>query len=915
MKALIACIAIIMLAVPTAAMNGDHDNRVIIDKNAPPADPAEFDNNDRIVDADELQVLNIDRILEPGTASQSDGMEYISSCLWTDLSDIHVENGTIYCALTYGLVILDASGDLPFDIISTLYLNTTYGRGDQFEKHGDYIYFTRKSEVVVIDVSDVEYPLLVGSYPSQGEFIELTCVDDVLYLLDKNYGLTILDVSDPANPALISTTTDFGSNLHSVAVSGGIAFVSASSEFQILDVSDPANPGLLASCELRGVARAVLRDSLAFAFKYDIADSIIIFNLSDPANPVRLGAHECSDPDCTSSAMMLSNSLLITAGEIINISDPSAPASISIYSDYFGGTLGLWGNSLYRARPSSINIFDIANIENPYYVDSHVFPGRVHDVYIREDLAFAALLFQGLVILDISDIHHPVVIGELNDSFHYKCIDVRADILCSGRYVVDISDPVNPVLLSDLGYEDYLDVCFNDDLVFVLGGLISGTGSLRVFDLSDPSNPVLLSSYETELLHHAKVAVKDTLAFLTMYHSGAAVHILDYSDPSAPELIGTYGEGYSMVVAVDENIMYTRLNSDLHVVDIQDPRNPMLIGTFDQFRFWAPVAMVPQGDILYTTDMYGNTVVFDVSDPTNPLYVEIFMTPSSSAENLFIVDDIVFLADRYGLMMAYTPYYAPPVQHVAFDIKPGSCPNPLNWKINPHGKTVLPVAILGGEDLDVYDIDVSTVRLLGDLAPVRYGYEDAAAPADSADGDCACTDEGADGYLDLTVKFDKRLVLEKLHTLPEADQYTVTVTALLMSGERIEGHDCVHPVGGEASGSNEAGPFADGGSEKARPLMDAHAEDVTIWGNYPNPFNPATAIIFSLPEASRVILDIYNSAGQRVITLADEYFATGDHTVTWNGTGTSGQRVASGVYFCRIQTGTTTMTKKMLLLK
>ncbi|MHC5074340.1 MAG: integrin alpha, partial [Planctomycetota bacterium] len=87
------------------------------------------------------------------------------------------------------------------------------------------------------------------------------------------------------------------------------------------------------------------------------------------------------------------------------------------------------------------------------------------------------------------------------------------------------------------------------------------------------------------------------------------------------------------------------------------------------------------------------------------------------------------------------------LEYVDIDIKPGSCPNPLNVK----SKGKLPVAILGSEDLDVYDVDVASVRLAG-VEAIRSSYEDVAAPvADPCD--CNCTTEGPDGYLDLTLKF------------------------------------------------------------------------------------------------------------------------------------------------------------------
>ena len=927
MKTLVTCIAIIVLAIPAAAMNVTYDSRVIVDENATSDNPSEFENSDRIVDIDELRRQDIIATPEHGLAPTGAGLQYINSCFWSDCYDIHVEDGTIYCALTYGLVILDVRGGLPFEIISTLYLQTHYGRGAQLEKHGDYIYFIRASEVVVIDVSDIYNPHAVGSYPSQGEFIALTYSDDVLFLVDEiigypppfTYYLTILDVSDPSSPALLGTCTDLGDWVYHVAVQDGIAFVSTSKGFHVISVTDPGDPAILASTDMYTFRNAIVSDGVAYAVKTADVDSVIIFSLSDPANPVRIGAHEYSDPKSGSYDILLADSLLITACDIIDVSNPSAPASICTYTIQCGGTgLGLWGDYLYRSRPSYINMYDIKNIEEPYYVDSYVFSGNVCDVQVRENLAYVVFLSQGLVILDISDIHYPVVISEIIENrSYYKHIDVKDNILCNGRDVVDISDPAHPLLLATLRLGSFpyvLDVCLKDNLAFVVRKARFDTG-LLVFDLADPRNPVLLSSYEAGFLGSATVVVRDTLTFLTTGAVGTGLHIINYADPSSPELIGTYGIRNCRVVAVDENILYTSPLGSLHVVDISEPDSPSLLGICDEVRYFSPRAMVPQGDYLYVADNNRDLIVFDVSDPTNPLHVETFRTPSSGSKNLYIVDDTIFLADSYGLMMLHTPYGEPPAQPVSFDIKPGSCPNPLNWRINPHGKAVLPVAILGDEDLDVYDIDVTSVRLFDDLEPVRYSYEDVAAPVDSADGCCACMEEGADGYMDLTLKFDKRSVLEKLHAMPEADQYTMFVSGFLADGERIEGHDCVHPVGQGEGGSDTTGPVADGGSEKARPLMDANAEGVTIWGNYPNPFNPTTRISFSLPEASRVIVNIYNSAGQQVITLADEYFAAGDHSVTWDGRGASGRLVASGVYFCRIQTSKATVTKKLLLLK
>ena len=85
--------------------------------------------------------------------------------------------------------------------------------------------------------------------------------------------------------------------------------------------------------------------------------------------------------------------------------------------------------------------------------------------------------------------------------------------------------------------------------------------------------------------------------------------------------------------------------------------------------------------------------------------------------------------------------------------------------------------------------------------------------------------------------------------------------------------------------------------------------------NMPNPFNPSTAIGYQLPEAGMVRLAIYNLIGQEVRVLVNERRNAGSFTATWDGTDALGRRVASGVYLYRIQAGSFSATRRMLLLK
>lgn len=132
---------------------------------------------------------------------------------------------------------------------------------------------------------------------------------------------------------------------------------------------------------------------------------------------------------------------------------------------------------------------------------------------------------------------------------------------------------------------------------------------------------------------------------------------------------------------------------------------------------------------------------------------------------------------------------------VAFDIKPGSCPNPLNL----NSKGVLALAVLGTDEFDVYNIDPATVMLTmngnGDdsVAPLRWAYEDAATPFKGEL--CDCHDHNGDGYIDLTLKFETQ---EIVNTLGLSSYVGETIPLSLTGnlkedygGTPIYGQDCV----------------------------------------------------------------------------------------------------------------------------
>ena len=91
--------------------------------------------------------------------------------------------------------------------------------------------------------------------------------------------------------------------------------------------------------------------------------------------------------------------------------------------------------------------------------------------------------------------------------------------------------------------------------------------------------------------------------------------------------------------------------------------------------------------------------------------------------------------------------------------------------------------------------------------------------------------------------------------------------------------------------------------------------NVVLLGNYPNPFNPETEIVFNLKASADVELNIYNLKGQMIRTLINENMSAGEQRVNWNGIDSSNNAVGSGIYYYQVKSGKFTYTGKMVLLK
>jgi hypothetical protein len=149
------------------------------------------------------------------------------------------------------------------------------------------------------------------------------------------------------------------------------------------------------------------------------------------------------------------------------------------------------------------------------------------------------------------------------------------------------------------------------------------------------------------------------------------------------------------------------------------------------------------------------------------------VTDAAREPSVFVIDNL-----RYGSFFS-----------AGLDIRPGSCPNPFN----PKSQGVLPVALLGGEDFDVRDIDLSSLRLEG-VEPIAGKMKYKSVPG-ALSAACVCSTGNPDSFEDLELKFRTPEIAEAIDPVWPSEIKMLTLAGILLDGTPFEATDCVKIVG------------------------------------------------------------------------------------------------------------------------
>lgn len=336
--------------------------------------------------------------------------------------------------------------------------------------------------------------------------------------------------------------------------------------------------------------------------------------------------------------------------EIMNITDPSNPASISkIALSTIIVDIEVQGDKVFLAcEKQGFYIIDISDIINPTIIANINYIDSALDLDVKGDYLFVAAGKSGLRIFDISNPSQPSEVGHwrLISDINFDKVLVKNNTVYmtfyNGVYVIDITNITvleriswisitndTPVWQFSVG-----DILLVDSLLYV----IDTAGLLQIFNVSEPAIPVFLASAYVE--GHSAAAIYDK----TLYISGgrfndSEIHSYDISDPVYPIKKKSYITNYFAydLIAVSNHLFLSQGVTGFYSYNLIDEIANYFIG------YGTIVDVAKYNNYLLMVDSKSKFLILDITDPTNPTQIDSVQS-ITLGEQIIIKDNYLFTA-------------------------------------------------------------------------------------------------------------------------------------------------------------------------------------------------------------------------------------------------------------------------------
>lgn len=396
----------------------------------------------------------------------------------------------------------------------------------------------------------------------------------------------------------------------------------------IVDISDPTHPqhrsyfsGLVDSSALTASQSMAAEPGYAYICKG--ADSVWMISLADPGAPFIAGSYGTMPEPVVYGVQNRHLFILsMTELEIVDVSDPIAPAQLSVMTlPEMVSDVSVDGNLLcYVSNMQDVSVVDISNPASPQPRGTFVAGNGVYWITVQGARAFAHS-FDQVFVLDLADPAAPVLIGGGATGLAASAAAVSGNSLLFGAaerglISVDITNPAEPQLADSCGdVADLRGIAKQDSYLYAA----CYWKGVRVISLVDPAAPQEVARIG-DMEHAYDVAVAGGYLYAVTEDQNSSVaelRVYSLANPAAPQEVSRLTlNGGATCLTVSGNYVYLGSMQNVRVVDVSDPLQPLLRGTFQQgTRMMLIWDLAEHDGALYAVTYLGTLFIIDVHDP------------------------------------------------------------------------------------------------------------------------------------------------------------------------------------------------------------------------------------------------------------------------------------------------------------
>jgi hypothetical protein len=342
---------------------------------------------------------------------------------------------------------------------------------------------------------------------------------------------------------------------------------------------------------------------------------------------------------------------------IVNLADPTNVRRIARY-DTPGQAVELFAydSCVYVAdNNDGLCIIDVSDLSNPVQIGNYDGFYEPNNLFISDTIIFVSHRGEGVVrILNVSDPSRPMLISEIFTTDGTDGIYVSNSYAYitdwNGLCIVDISDLQHPQMVGFCDMDGYPSNVFVVDTFAYVASFFSG---LYVINIAQPSAPFIVGYCTAPYLENAVIVI-DAYAYVGNYDEGFCV--IDVSNPANPYLVGQCNT-VSAQIAINDTFAYTAgLETGFHIINISNPYNPREIANIPGYV----IDVFNLGNYTYLADVWLGLRIFNTSNPYVPQEVGFYALPHLFSAYVCATDNLIAVSTFAGLQIF--EYFGPGVK-------------------------------------------------------------------------------------------------------------------------------------------------------------------------------------------------------------------------------------------------------------